>query len=264
MGHGYIVRRGGDGLNFKVVGNPQPETTKENTIWVDTNTPVSGYSFSVDAPENPVEGHVWVMTGSGSFLEFNALKKNVIQVYPLSAKQYVSGAWVDKTAKIYQNGEWVEWWNGQLYWHGYEYEDVTGGWDAAHYKAGSGFTVVYDLVARKENSITAEITGVKNSSRLMTRNPVDVSSYDSVKVVVSDVDVVAGCTYIAFEAIHETQKDINGNLKAIASVEVTKAGEYTIPLDGIERCYIGFTMYVDYNAPSNQKISVTMTECVMS
>jgi hypothetical protein len=42
-------------------------------------------------------------------VEFNALKNNGIQVYPLSAKQYVGGAWVDVEAKSYQGGEWVDW-----------------------------------------------------------------------------------------------------------------------------------------------------------
>lgn len=76
------------------------------------------------------EGMVWIATGTTSTVEFNALKKNGIVVYPLSAKQYVSGAWVDKAAKSYQNGAWVDWWNGELYDAGNEYETFTGGWTA--------------------------------------------------------------------------------------------------------------------------------------
>lgn len=55
------------------------------------------------------EGMVWIKIGTESSVEFNALKKNGLQVYPISAKQYIDGAWVDKAAKSYQNGEWVEW-----------------------------------------------------------------------------------------------------------------------------------------------------------
>jgi hypothetical protein len=55
------------------------------------------------------------------------LKKNNITVYPLSAKQYVNGAWVDKEAKSYQNGAWVEWMT-YLYNRGNEFELLTGGW----------------------------------------------------------------------------------------------------------------------------------------
>lgn len=55
------------------------------------------------------EGTVWITTGASSTVEFNALKKHGLKVYPISAKQYVGGAWVDKTAKSRQNGEWVNW-----------------------------------------------------------------------------------------------------------------------------------------------------------
>lgn len=54
-------------------------------------------------------GMVWIYTGAASAVEFNALKKNSIQVYPMSAKQYVDGAWVDKIAKSYLDGAWNDW-----------------------------------------------------------------------------------------------------------------------------------------------------------
>lgn len=121
---------GGASLNFKVIGNPQPETAKENTIWVDTDVEITSWVFNAAQPETAEEGMAWIFTGASSTVEFNALKKNGIMVYPLSAKQYVSGAWVDKTAKIYQGGKWVEWWNGELYDTGNEYTTFTGGWTA--------------------------------------------------------------------------------------------------------------------------------------
>ena len=100
---------GGAGLNFKVVGNPQPASPSENTIWVDTDEEITGWCFSATEPETPAEGMVWISTGVSSTVEFNALKKNGITVYPSSAKQYVDGAWVNKTAKSYQNAQWVDW-----------------------------------------------------------------------------------------------------------------------------------------------------------
>ena len=51
MSDGFIVRRGGGtSLNFKVVGNPQPSSPKENTIWVDTDTPIPSWEFSATQP----------------------------------------------------------------------------------------------------------------------------------------------------------------------------------------------------------------------
>lgn len=100
----------GAGLNFEVVGGTsQPTNPKENTIWVNTSTAITSWIFSAVEPTEPAEGMVWISIGTSSAIEFNALKKNAIQVYPISAKQYIDGACVKKTAESYQNGEWVGW-----------------------------------------------------------------------------------------------------------------------------------------------------------
>lgn len=99
---------GGAALNFKVVPNPQPSVAKENTIWVDTDR-INNYYFSATQPEGMVDYDVWFPVGTSSTVEFNALKKGGIQVYPLSAQQMVSGVLKDVTAKSYKGGAWDEW-----------------------------------------------------------------------------------------------------------------------------------------------------------
>lgn len=131
---------GGASLNFKVIGNPQPETAKENTIWVDTDVEITSWVFNAAQPETAEEGVVWFTSGTSSPTAFNALKKNGIMVYPLSAKQYVSGAWVDKIAKSYQDGAWVDWWNGELYDSGNEYTTFTGGWENSTFSSSTKIT----------------------------------------------------------------------------------------------------------------------------
>lgn len=73
------------------------------------------------------EGFAWISTGIVSSKEFNGLKENGIQIYPLSVKQYINSNWVNKIAQIYQNGSW-----GPLIFHlfdnGNQCKDVTGGW----------------------------------------------------------------------------------------------------------------------------------------
>jgi hypothetical protein len=104
----YLVQNGGGNpLNFKVICNPQPETAKENTIWVDTDR-IHNYYFAATQPENMAEYDVWFRVGTFSSAPFNALKKNGIQVYPMMAKQYIEGSLVEKTAKCCQGDEWVE------------------------------------------------------------------------------------------------------------------------------------------------------------
>lgn len=107
---------GSGGLNFKIVGGTsKPYNPRENTIWVNTDQKITSWVFSAEEPESPSEGMVWFTIGTSSESKFNALKKNVIQVYPLSAKQYVSDALIDVTVEIYQGGEWKPWLT-ELYW----------------------------------------------------------------------------------------------------------------------------------------------------
>lgn len=121
---------GGAALNFKVVGGTtEPVSPSENTIWVNTDADITSWIFSATEPETPAEGMILVLTSTASTIEFNALKKNGIQVYPMTAKQYVSGAWVDKTAKSYQDGAWVEWIT-YMYDKGNQFTALTGGWAA--------------------------------------------------------------------------------------------------------------------------------------
>lgn len=105
-----LIGGGGGGLNFKVVGGTSaPTAPAENTIWVNTAVSITGWVFSTTAPTSPAAGMVWFSTGSISSVAFNAVKKNGIWVYPAGCQQYVSGAWVTKTAKTYQSGAWKDW-----------------------------------------------------------------------------------------------------------------------------------------------------------
>lgn len=100
--------KGGAELNFEVVGNPQPTSPTENTLWVNTNTEITSWIFTVDEPAMS-DGRVWVLTGKYSTAKFNALKENGINVYPVRAYQCIGGAWEEKDALLWQNGEWKEW-----------------------------------------------------------------------------------------------------------------------------------------------------------
>lgn len=99
----------GAGLNFKVVGGTSaPSNPAENTVWVNTDTTITSWELSPVQP-TAVTGKVWVFTSEASNVKFNALKTNGIRVYLMSVKQYISGEWVAKTPKIYQDGSWKDW-----------------------------------------------------------------------------------------------------------------------------------------------------------
>lgn len=105
----YGFGGGGSALNLSVVGNPKPASAKENTIWLNTDTPIPNWVFSPSEPRSAKTGTVWIIAGSTGNIFFNALKKNSIMVYPASAKQYVGGAWESVPAQIYQKGKWIDW-----------------------------------------------------------------------------------------------------------------------------------------------------------
>lgn len=74
------------------------------------NSAVAYTGTIYEKPEKgPENGDVLFITGKSSNVEFNSLKKNGIKVYPLVAMQYIDGVYVNKPAKIYQNGKWADW-----------------------------------------------------------------------------------------------------------------------------------------------------------
>ena len=98
---------GSNALSFKIVGGTtKPSNPSENTIWVNTSVTITDWIFSATQPTKPTKDMVWISTGASSPVAFNALKKNSVIVYPISAKQYVSGAWVEKPTKIYRDDAW--------------------------------------------------------------------------------------------------------------------------------------------------------------
>lgn len=158
----------GGGLNLSVVGGTTQPAGKENTIWVNTDTAINGYAFSATEPTSPVEGMVWFATGTSASAPINIDKKHLVIIYPNSCMQYISGAWVSKTAMTYLDGAWVDW-RGYLYSLGNMFEDITGGYKMTGYN-GVGV----------ENT-TAGITITKTTDTgdkyaiIASNNPIDFS-----------------------------------------------------------------------------------------
>lgn len=171
---------GGAGLNFKIIGNPQPAEAKENTIWVDTDVEITGWDFNTTEPANPVPGMVWIYTGTSSPAAFNALKKNGIQVYPLSAKQYIGGAWISKEAKTRQGGEWAGWMT-TLYDAGDEFTDITGGWVKKNRSPSS--TANGSLTKNDDNMHIKNVTN--GSTSACTANQIDLTPFTKLHCVCS-------------------------------------------------------------------------------
>ena len=163
----YVFNRGGGGaaLNFKVVGGTtQPTSASVNTIWVNTSTAISDWVFSAVEPLTANEGTVWIKTGTSSPVEFNALKKNSIIVYPTSAAQYVSDEWVAKTAKSYDGTTWND------------CTDLTGGWGSGGSMDTSAGYSNNSSMTKNTDSILLTVAPV-SGYMLSTVNKIDLTSY---------------------------------------------------------------------------------------
>lgn len=227
MSEGYIIGGGGSDLNFKVIAVASelllPATAKENTIAVITTAAITSYVFSSTAPTSPAEGMVWFATSTASTVGFNAIKKNSLWVYPTGCQQYVSGAWVSKTAKTYRDGAWQDWSTYlYLYNHGIINTDVTGEFTTA------GYTGDWTLIAPTFEANRIALFGKTNGTVFSgTANAVDLTPYTQLKI---DADVVSTYeSYAAFTFNVSQTKNISSNV--LASVGSNTLGEQTLALD---------------------------------
>lgn len=248
MGNAFLYGNGGGvGLNFKVIGGTtEPSNPRENVIWVNTNQKITSWFFTATEPTNPANGTVWFVTGASSSAEFNALKKNGIQVYAISAKQYVSGAWYDKTVKLYRDGKWVGL-LAYLYNSGDECNNLTGGWEFAMKRYAAGITAQDSACTyeRNEDHLYIHKHGVGMGNVMYAKNPINLTSYSSLvfKGNMDDgggggyADRVRLCVWSSLEG-HSTDNivaQLTGNSNG-GTINITGlTGEF----------YVGFLVYGD-------------------
>jgi hypothetical protein len=167
---------GGGGLNFKVVQYTATPTgtAAENTIGVVTSTAISGWVMQAEQP-TAVAGLVWIETAAASEVPFYADKKQTVKLYPKAVKQYVSGAWANKEAYVYQNG-WVQFSSVSLYLYanGDLYESVTGGWSTNNGTFGK--------ITFEPAYIDLTNGNPYGTNWVYTTNKIDITNYKTLKV----------------------------------------------------------------------------------
>ena len=215
---------GGTSLNFDVKAYATEEalladTPKENTIGIITTNKITGWMFAAADPAEPVEGMVYITTGTESDIAFNALKKNGIMVYPLSAKQYVNGAWVDVTAMSYQGGEWR---TNSLYI--YNNGSVTG----------YSFTCDDDLNS-KEASITDKGTylllsaGANSYAIFISSSKIDVTKYKTLKMTITDASMKIDANRLWFGL--SSDKNVDGSGMSAKTAYAAFSGNKELSVD---------------------------------
>lgn len=193
MGKGY--KHGGSGgasLNFNVKTYTsevelKADKPRENTIGVITTTTMTSWVFSATEPTEPEVGMVWIFVGKESSVEFNALKKHTLQVYPRKAKQYVGGTFEDKPVYSYQNGEWVTVWNGELYEKGNKFEFITGGWAFVHGRVPDTYNI--GTYTDNKDSITLTVTKDKATIEAVTEKKIDLTEHKTLNINITNENV---------------------------------------------------------------------------
>ena len=179
------------------------------------------------------EGTVWFNTSDSSPVSFNALKKqNGIEVCPVSAQIYTSGAWSEKEAKTYKNGAWVEWIpSGALYYNGDEFESVTGGW-ALSTIYNNNYGNHGDSVVKNSGSMIFEShfrAGVGFACGfLRPNNKIDLKGVNSLELTVTSVEI-DDATMPILLCVKNTDSIHNQDMAA--SVALTAGGQQTVTLD---------------------------------
>lgn len=240
---------GGNPLNYTVVGNPQPANPKENTIWLNTDVKITGYSFAAEQPEMQ-PGEVWISTGTASQVAVNVLKKGgTVMVYPISAKQMgQDGVLVDVTAKSYQNGEWVDWMpQGTLFYRGDQRTEITGGWTSDGYANSYGSYT--EQAAKIGNTIKAEITFNTGVCIVGTKNLIPLSGYKTLRF-----NVLAHDGAQVYAGIGKSKVVSQGGGDASKSINAT--GELTIDVASLNESYYVFFSVWGQSADPSRSVEI--------
>jgi hypothetical protein len=244
MGFGNTnAAAGGTSLNFKVVGGTtEPTNPKENMIWVNTSSKITGWYFSATQPEKLEEGELWFKTGNSSEVSFNALKDNTIQVYPSSVKQWVSGELREVVAKTYKNGAWVDWWNGELYKAGNEYENITGGWQARGWKYDSGCSGLEPKLEKSDSYMVVGTTGSGIQSGIVEiAKDFDFTKYTKITVNVSGFPNVTDNTNRNMFIVYNRNATYPTSKVASLLIKSFKNGDNVLDISNVSGSYaLGF------------------------
>lgn len=232
---------GGTSLNFKVVGNPKPAAPKENTLWVDTDEKITSWVFGADQPAG-AEGMVWFPSGTASRAPFNAVKENSLMVYPSTAKQYVNGAWVAKSAQTYQGGKWVPWWDGVLYNRGTIDQFTTGG-----YTFWGGDS---DCYCWSEGNGIKMYNSTYSTSYLVFNNRIDLTGVSKLQLVFDSVNTEYDGTtvYLIIGSNKSTSINVLGQAsRTKSSSSEVMSGTLTIDTSKIDGGYVYVKFYTTGN-----------------
>lgn len=250
---------GGAQLNFAVKrysteAEMLAATPKENTIGVISEVDITSYVFSAAAPDASEEGTVWFLTGTSSAIEFNALKKNALWVYPISAKQSVGGDLVDVPVMIYQNGAW-ESWVTILFANGTLAENYGALGNPNKYNSANHTTRCETLVSVEAGELKVtwkpNATGQYISPICYFELPFDFSNFSEIELTAGEMTNLESATLSVFDQPRD-------QFERIAEVAFSPNGSVKLDVSEVNRIYyLGVRCY---SASSKSVHSITIKD----
>ena len=251
---------GGASLNFSVTAysstSKLPSSAAANAIGVITSTAIKGWVLSTVEPSSPTAGLVWIVLSAYGNVSFNALGENSIIMYPVHVRQYVSGKWVTKDARIYQS-KWVNFVGVYIYNKGtstsYSFrcntslKQTSGGYTATDglTKGGTSITVTNGTLAYAFTDIF-----VTDGSDSFTA--INLSNYSKVRIkgTLTNATKDTACVFRGVSSIGTLATDNNKFSYPMYSGTV----DFTADISSVtSSCYLGFTFY-------DQNTTLTITE----
>lgn len=233
-------------LNYSVIGDTvQPSSPAENTICVSTSTAITSHVFSATEPASPTEGMVWIMTAGQSAISFNALKKNGLMVYPIACKQYVSGAWVSKSASIRISDAWLPL-ESFVYKTGEKFFNFTDG-DAG-------------IVTWGDSALKLEVEAANTGGYVFTyTEAIDLSAFSELKLTYEDMLSYVytgsdGTSYLSLGVIVDDTPTVE---KSGIIANAVASATYKFPGNDATATYDG-TLSVDISSIDKGKVVVAL------
>ena len=154
-------------------------------------------------------------------------------VYPLKAKQMVSGSLVERTAKIYQNGEWREWIT-YLFVSGDECAAVTGGWQSV--MDSDSCTLTKEITDAGALRMTARANGNHRKGFFYTDKEIDLSDAECVKINITEFQKNYGSGDYEYHDICISAKNTLNS--PVAQAKISAIGEMSIDVSNLQGSYV--------------------------
>lgn len=262
---------GGLPVNFRVVGGlTQPNSPKENTIWVKTAIDIPYWTTpsAANAPayvakkgtvtfrwESAKDTEVSGTTAAGFMpVKYKATNPpGYMRLKPINCFQNQDGTaagWKSMDAYIYKGGEWVQFSSTIIYYRlpNDMCTSITGGWTvkgaSTHESADVGFTA--PTVTDSANKVSVWLGGQfwsndKNHTRsggYFSNKKIDLSSVNEIKINVTK-DYRKSPNHPGTVVFGVTPSSANGPISSAAALTISGAKEYTLDVSDVDtECYL--------------------------